>query len=319
MLKNNFKTNIINKSKELGITDVRFSDAIVDSQSKENLSKWIELGYAANMQYIPNNIDKRYNPDLILENAKSIIVCSLYYYPGNHPKNESKKLAKISRYAQGIDYHYVFLEKVKLLEKYIKELVQEIKTKSFTDTGHILEKYFAQKSGIGWQGKNSLIISPKYGSYFFLGVILTDFEFESDVPIRNYCGNCVSCINACPTNALVEPYVLDTRACIAYWTVEAKPGEELPDSVKSKNSEWIFGCDICQEVCPYNKRLVDLTEVSEFKNPNNFFFDLDELSNFSKEEFNRRFKQSPIKRRKYEGFLKNADLLIQNSENKTKI
>jgi len=318
-MENNLKKQIINKARELGITDIRFTDANVDEQTKVNLQKWIDAGYSANIKYIPNNVDKRNNPKLILDNAKSIIVCSLFYFPGNHPTIENQNFAKISRYAQGIDYHYVFLDKIKQLDQYIHKICPTINTKSYTDTGHILEKYFAQKSGIGWQGKNSLIISPRYGSYIFLGVILTDYEFTSDPPIPDFCGTCVRCIMACPTNALVEPKVLDSRACIAYWTVEAKPDEEIPNLIRERNNEWIFGCDICQEVCPYNKKLVDVTEVVEFRNPMNFFFDLDLIPNLTKEVFNQKFRKSPIKRRKYEGFIKNAELLINKAKNKSKI
>lgn len=317
-MENNYKVQIIEKSKELGITDVRFTDATVDEATQDHLLKWIEHGYSANMKYIPNNIDKRNNPQLILENAKSIIVCSLFYFPGNHPRHYEENFAKISRYAQGIDYHIVFLEKVRELEKFIHELIPNINSKSYTDTGHILEKYFAQKAGIGWQGKNSLIISPEYGSYFFLGVIITDFEFESDRAIRDYCGTCMRCINSCPTSALVQPRVLDSNLCIAYWTVEAKPDEHIPEIIKQSNSEWIFGCDICQEVCPYNRKLLDITKISEFKNPDNLYFDLNKIDEFSKEDFNKKFAKSPVKRRKYEGFITNARLLIDNSKNKSK-
>lgn len=313
----NLKTKIIEKSRELGLTDIRFTDATVDEVTKKNLLQWIELGYSANMKYIPNNIDKRNNPQLILENAQSIIVCSLFYFPGNPPEINQTNYAKISRYAQGTDYHYILLDKVKILENFIRELIPDIQTKSYTDTVHILEKYFAQKSGIGWQGKNSLIISPKYGSYFFIGVILTNYLFESDKPMQDYCGTCMRCMNACPTNALVQPKLLDSSACIAYWTVEAKPDEEIPDIVKELNTEWIFGCDICQEVCPYNRKLLDITYVSEFINPNNFYFDINNLDNFSKEDFDSRFPKSPVKRRKYEGFIKNAKVLIENKKNKS--
>lgn len=317
-MENNFKFKIKEKSKELGITDVRFADATVDEETKFNLQKWIDNGYSANMKYIPNNINKRNNPQLILENAKSIIVCSLFYFPGNHLNQNEESLAKISRYAQGTDYHIVFLDKVRELEKYLKELNPNINSKSYTDTGHIMEKYFAQKAGIGWQGKNTLVISPEYGSYFFIGVIITDFEFEPDKAIQDYCGTCVRCINSCPTKALVQPRVLDSRKCIAYWTVEAKPDEKFPEIVQKGNTEWIFGCDICQEVCPYNRKLIETSKIDEFKNSDNFYFDLKLIDEFSKEDFNIKFAKSPVKRRKYEGFIKNAKLLIENSKNKSK-
>ncbi len=317
-MKNNFKTQIIEKSRELGLTDIKFTDANVDEKTKQNLKQWIELGYFANMNYIPNNEDKRNNPQLILENVQSIIICSLFYFPGNPPNINEDNYAKISRYAQGKDYHFVMLDKMKNLENYIQEINPQINTKSYTDTGHILEKYFAQKSGIGWQGKNSLIISPKYGSYFFIGVIFTDYLFDYDKPINDYCGTCVRCINACPTGALVQPRVLDSRVCIAYWTVEAKPDEEIPKIVKERNKDWLFGCDICQEVCPYNRKLLDITNVNEFINPDNFYFDLNLINNFTKDNFNQKFAKSPIKRRKYEGFIKNAQNLIDRKQNKSK-
>lgn len=305
----NLKKKIINKSKELGITDIKFTGSEVDPSTIERLKLWIDKGYVANMQYITHKIDKRSNLNLILEGVQSVIVCSLYYFPGDHPVVENQNIAKISRYAQGTDYHIVFKNKLVELDNYLHQLMPDVQTKIYVDTGPILEKYFAQKAGIGWQGKNSLIISPDYGSYFFLGVILSNHKFEEDKPINDFCGTCMRCINACPTGALVEPRVLDSNKCIAYWTVEAKPEENFPELVAKNNPGWIFGCDICQEVCPYNRKNKELTTIKEFIKPENFYFNLDEIETFSVETFNKRFKNNPIKRRKFKGFLVNAETL----------
>lgn len=311
---NQLKSNIIAKAFEIGLSDLKFTSSNVEESTKINLQNWIDSKYYANMQYIANNVDKRLNPSIILENSKSVIVCALNYFPGNHPTidNGNKLVGKISRYAQNIDYHFVLLDKIKLLEEYIRQVIPEIKTRSYVDTGHILEKYFAEKAGIGWQGKHSLIISPKFGSYVFLGVIITDYYFEEDTPVLDKCGTCQRCIVACPTNALVKPKVLDANKCIAYWTVEAKPEEEIPDIVKENNSGWLFGCDICQEVCPYNKVITENTHAAEFLNLSNFYQNLMEVIELNTEDFNKRYKKSPIKRRKLSGLKLNATNLIEN-------
>ncbi len=311
---NQIKSNIIAKAFQIGLSDIKFTSSNIEESTKINLQNWINSNYNVNMQYIANNVDKRLNPSIILENCKSVIVCALNYFPGNHPTidNGNKLVGKISRYAQNIDYHFVLLDKIKLLEEYIKQIIPNIKTRSYVDTGHILEKYFAQQSGIGWQGKHSLIISQKYGSYIFLGVILTDYEFEVDAPILDKCGTCQRCIVACPTNALVKPKVLDANKCIAYWTVEAKPEENIPEIIKENNSEWLFGCDICQEVCPYNKVLKEKTHIIEFINENNFYSNLIDMIEMSPENFNLKYKKSPIKRRKLSGLKLNAANLIEH-------
>lgn len=313
---NQIKSNIIAKAFQIGLSDIKFTSSNVGENTKINLQNWIDSNYNAKMQYMANNIDKRLNPSIILENCKSVIVCALNYFPGNHPpiKNGEKLVGKISRYAQNIDYHFVLLDKIKLLAEYIQQVIPDISTRSYVDTGHILEKYFAEKAGIGWQGKHSLIISPKFGSYIFLGVILTDFAFEDDSPIWDKCGTCQRCIVACPTNAIVEPKVVDSNKCIAYWTVEAKPEEKVPDSIKNKNTEWLFGCDICQEVCPYNKVIKEKTYINEFLDESNFYQNLSEIMELKPMEFNQKYKKSPIKRRKLSGLQINAFNLIENFE-----
>lgn len=313
----NLKNEIINKSVDLGISDIKFTNSNISNEVVANYSKWLELGYNAQMKYLENQKDKRSNPNLILENVKSIIVCALNYFPGNHPTN-LENVGKVARYAIGKDYHIVFKDKLVELANFILEREPESQVKVYVDTGAILERYWAEKAGLGWQGKNGNIISTKFGSYFFIGIILSTIEFEPDEQISNHCGKCTLCLTHCPTNAIVQPKVIDSNKCISYWTIEAKPDFEIPENIQNTNPDWIFGCDICQEVCPWNKKYAIKTTITEFLNLHNLTLELDKILFLEQEEFSKQFKNSPIKRTKLSGLKRNALALINSKNEKSK-
>jgi epoxyqueuosine reductase len=312
----NIKDEIIKKSIELGISDIKFTSIEIDQAAITHYKHWIDSKFHSSMHYLENNFEKRTNVQLILEQAKTVIVCALNYYPGDYSTN-NKDFGKVSRYAQGKDYHIVFKNKITLLAEFLQEISPNSNSKVYVDTGAIFERYFAEKAGIGWQGKNGNIISPKIGSYFFIGIIITTAEFEIDLPIKNHCGKCNLCLQSCPTQAIVSPKIIDSNKCIAFWTIEAKPYQEIPPTIADKNQDWLFGCDICQEVCPWNKKFAQVTQIQDFINPNNSLISLTDIIQMEQEEFSLKFKDSPIKRTKLEGLKRNASALIHSKNSKT--
>ncbi len=302
---NSQKNEIINLAKNLGFSDIRFARAEPLDKEFQNFINWLDKGYNTDMKWLEKNIEKRKDVKYILPNAKTMIVLAFNYFTGiNHSTNNYK----ISRYAWGDDYHNVILPKVKQIAEYIKSLSPENQTRSFVDTGPAMEKIWAVRSGLGWQGKNSLILTKKYGSYIFLGVIITTLEIEPDSPIKDFCGTCTKCIESCPTGAIISPKVIVSNKCISYWTIEAKPDKIIPDEISQRQSGWIFGCDICQEVCPWNSKLKIIQDEIHFQprfgetnlEPN-YIMQLDLY------EFYKRFRKSPIKRAKLEGLKKNIE------------
>ncbi|MBI1870912.1 MAG: tRNA epoxyqueuosine(34) reductase QueG [Chlamydiae bacterium] len=282
---------------------------------------WLDKGYAGEMLYLEKGRQKRGNPQLILSGAKSMICCALNYYTGEKSKVKNQEMGKISNYGWGKDYHKVVLTKLEEVEKFIHESISPIaKTKSYVDTGPILERSYAQRAGLGWIGKNTLLIHPQKGSFLFLGEILTDLELVYDAPFNfNHCGTCKRCLDACPTQAFKGPGVLDARACISYWTLEHRG--VIPPEQRSGMGDHLAGCDICQEVCPWNRDPI-VTSVEDFfpreslneKGPGTL--SLEKISEFTPEEFQTLFFESPLKRLKYEGLLRNAVIVMGNSGEK---
>ncbi len=249
-----FKIRLIDKAKEFGFIDLRIAKASPFDEEIVYFKQWLENNFHAKMDYMSRNIDKRYDIRNVLEDAKSIIVLAHPYFTGNSdyiPKRV-KYPGKIARFAKGGDYHKIVLKKLKQLSKIIQENYPESLNKCYVDTGPNLEKQWAVRSGIGWQGKNGIIINKDYGSFFFLGIIITTIELEPDKPVKDYCGTCTLCLDACPAKAIVKPKVIDANKCISYCTVETK-SDEMPDAPEKNLSDWAYGCDICQEVCPWNK------------------------------------------------------------------
>lgn len=303
------KENIRTFIKSLGFCDVGFARAEKLSNEFSFYLKWLELGYNANMKYLERNLDKRADPNAILPNAKTIIVCAYSY---NTPFNHNSDTFKISKYAWGDDYHNILLPLLRKIELKLSEIESSAKSKSYVDTGSILEKVWAVRAGIGWAGKNSLIISKKFGSFIFLGIIITTVEFPPDSPIPDHCGKCTKCIEACPTGAIIQPKVIDSRRCISYWTIEAKANEPIPDDIDLNN--WLFGCDICQEVCPWNKKARVTYEAAFAPRYNETSLTKKFLSNLDLETFRVRFKNSPLKRPKLAGIKRNFRHILKRTE-----
>ena len=297
---------VIEKAKQLGFDLVGFAKADLLVEESIKLENWLENGYQASMNYIENNLHKRKNVKEILPTAKSIVSLALNYYTPEKYSNEINK-GKVSRYAWGKDYHLVIWQKLNELETELKELEPELETLSYVDTGPVMDKAWAVRAGIGWMGKHANVINPEYGSWFFIATIITNYEFEYSEIITDHCGTCTACIDACPTNAIVEEYVVDANKCISFQTIENK--DEIPVELKVKFDNWIFGCDICQDVCPWNNKFSVLTSVKDFY-PHNKEISFDEVLVLDNNSFKERFAESPIKRTKLKGLQRNAKFLF---------
>lgn len=330
----NIKKLIEDKAKELGFVKLGFAKAEVLENESANLKRWLDLGYDADMGWIKKGFDKRKDVLLILENAKTVISLAYNYYtPFKHDEGKTK----ISRYAWGKDYHKIIKKKLKELSRYIErtchcepstegEAISSsyqgiafsrktglAMTVSYVDDGPLMDKSWAVRSGIGWMGKHTNVINPEYGSWIFLSEIITNIEFETyDSPIEDLCGSCRICIDACPTGAIVDEYVLDANLCISYQTIENRG--EIPDYINLDG--WIFGCDVCQDVCPFNKN-DKITNNKDFypkegifvsplpKGGAGGFINKAELETITEEEFNSVFSDSPVKRTKFKGWMRN--------------
>ena len=300
--KSEITKQIKNKALELGFSDVGFSKSKELVEERKNYSNWLNNEYHADMNYLANNFEKRFNPELLVENAKTIISVILNYYPN---KTQNKNTLQISKYAYGRDYHKVVKNKLKKLAEYINTEIIDINYRFFTDSAPVLDRKWAQLSGLGWIGKNSLLINKKYGSYFFIGELIIDVELEYDTPIKDACGTCTKCIEACPTQAIVQEKVIDANKCISFLTIENKG--EINEEFKSLFSNQIFGCDICQDVCPWNNKL-SATNEQDFQ-PKKELFSLTkkDWTNLNEKEFNTIFQASAVKRAKYEGLKRNIN------------
>ncbi len=307
----NIKQYIIDKSKELGFDLCRFAKAEALETEFEHYQKWLSLGYAANMQYLHKNSHKRKDPREILPSAKTVVVLGHNYKTPFDYSNCTNRSGFISRYAWGDDYHEVLNAKAHRLIDLLQQKA-EFDYKIYVDTGSILERAWAVRSGIGWQGKNGNVINFEIGSFIFLCTILISLEIEPDDPVRDYCGTCQRCIIACPTGAIVQPKVVDARLCLSYWNIEAKPSEEIPENIKQNIVSRLFGCDICQEVCPYNKKELFTEEKSFYPRAGETCLDIDYIINMSQNDFSLRFKHSPIKRKKFEGLKQIAAIISEN-------
>lgn len=276
--------------------------------------QWIENGYAGKMGYLEKHLPLKVDVRQLLTEAKSVISLAMNYYTLDPPKAlaEDPARGQISRYAWGDDYHDVIRQRLSALIDFIKQTAEtELKTRVCVDTAPIIEREYAQKAGLGWIGKNTNLIHWRSGSWYFLSEVLINIALESDIPaIRGSCGTCTRCIEACPTDAIIEPNVLDSRLCISYLTIELKEG--IPKALRPKIGNLIFGCDICQEVCPWNSKAVPTDEPAFQPRAGNFAPKLLSLMGMTQQEFSRRFKGSPIKRTKRRGFLRNVLVAIGN-------
>ena len=292
------------EAQRLGFLSCGISKAGFLEEEAPRLENWLNNQMNGQMSYMENHFDKRLNPTLLVDDAKSVISLLLNYYPSEIQNQDSYK---ISKYAYGQDYHHVIKEKLKELLHFIQTEIGEVSGRAFVDSAPVVDKAWAAKSGLGWVGKNSNLITQKVGSFYFIAELIIDLELDYDTPTTDHCGSCTACLDACPTEAIVAPYVVDGSKCISYFTIELK--DNLPQEMKGKFDDWMFGCDVCQDVCPWNR----------FSKPHNepLFQTNSDILNFSKSDweeitvdtFQKVFKNSAVKRTKYEGLLRNINFL----------
>ncbi len=260
------------------------------------LEKWLSQNYQGTMKWMENHFDKRLDPTLLVEGARSVISVLLNYYPQQEQPSTSYKIAK---YAYGEDYHFVFKSKLKSLLQSLEEHFGAIHGRVFVDSAPVMDKAWAERSGLGWVGKNSNLISPKTGSFFLIGEIILDLDLAPDHAIQDYCGTCTRCLDACPTDAIAAPYVVDGSKCISYFTIELK--ESIPEAVKGTFDDWIFGCDICQDVCPWNRFSRPHSHPEFTPKPELLELSKTDWEALTEDAFRELFRKSPLKRAKFEG------------------
>ncbi len=301
-----FKQAIKNKASELGFFYCGFSKVSFLEEEAPHLEKWLKNNYQGSMAYMANHFDKRLNPKLLVDDANTVISLLLNYHTETLQKDPLAP--KLSKYAYGEDYHFVIKDKLGELLSFMKQEIGAIEGRVFVDSAPVMDKVWAKKAGLGWMGKNTNLIHPKEGSFFFIAEIITDVVIEEDGPMKDYCGTCTKCIDACPTDAIVAPYVVDGSKCISHLTIELKDAI-LPEQFKGKMDNWMFGCDVCQDVCPWNK-FGKINQEKRFQ-PSAQLLDLNQndWEDLEQETFQSLFKNSAVKRTKFEGLKRNISFL----------
>ncbi len=302
----NYSTLIKLKAKELGFDFCGISKAGFLEKEAPRLEEWLNRNYHGEMAWMANHFDKRLDPQKLVPGAKSVISVMLNYYP-DKKLPEGDEDFKISKYAYGKDYHFVLKDKLRQLFQNIHEEIGDVNGRIFVDSAPVMDKVWAAKSGLGWVGKHSNLLNREMGSFFFLGEIICDLDLEYDGPIKDYCGTCTACMDACPTDAIEEPYVVNGSKCISYFTIELK--DAIPKEAKGKMENWIFGCDICQDVCPWN-RFAKPHQTVEFS-PSDHLLGMKKADweEITEEVFKEIFRQSPIKRTKLAGLKRNLEFI----------
>ena len=268
------------------------------------LENWLNSNQNGQMSYMENHFDMRLDPTLLVDDAKSVVSLLLNYYPEELQNSNS---FKISKYAYGEDYHFVIKDKLKEFLYSIQTNIGEVSGRAFVDSAPVLDRAWAAKSGLGWIGKNSNLITRKVGSFYFIAELIIDLDLEYDNPTTDHCGSCTACIDACPTEAIVSPYVVDGSKCISYFTIELK--ENIPTEMRGKFDDWAFGCDVCQDVCPWNRFSKAHSEPLFNANPEMLSMSKKDWIEVTEETFKAVFKKSPLKRAKFQGLKRNIDFL----------
>ena len=289
------------KAQELGFISVGVSKAEELTEEAPRLEKWLKERMHGEMRYMEGHFEKRLDPRKLVPGTKSVV--SLLFNYHNPEVNSREGEFKISQYAVGTDYHFVLKRKLKELLKMMKAEWGDVDGRVFVDSAPVLERVWAAKSGLGWIGKNSLLLSKKKGSYFFTAEMMLDVEFEYDMPVADHCGSCTNCIDACPTGAIIQPYVVDGSKCISYFTIELKGA--IPEPMAGRFDNWIFGCDVCQEVCPWNRHSTITAEKEFDPNPGLLEMKKSDWVDLTEEVFRDYFKSSPVMRTGFEGLKRN--------------
>lgn len=302
--KTNYATLIKAEAKRLGFLSCGISKAGFLEEEAPRLENWLNQNHHGQMGYMENHFDKRLNPTLLVDDAKSVISLLLNYFPSEKQNPDSYK---ISKYAYGQDYHFVIKEKLNELLQFIQTEIGEVSGRAFVDSAPVLDKAWAAKSGLGWIGKNSNLLTQQVGSFYFIAELIVDLDLQYDHAVTDHCGTCTACIDACPTEAIVAPYVVDGSKCISYFTIELK--DNLPEAMKGSFDDWAFGCDVCQDVCPWNKFSKAHSEPLFDPNPELLSFSRKDWEEITEDTFKRVFKNSAVKRTKLEGFQRNIRFL----------
>ena len=300
----NYKQMIQVEAKRLGFAYCGFSKADFLEDEAPRLEHWLQEKKHGEMYFMEDHFDKRLDPRLLIDGAKTVISLMLNYYTD---KEQNPTAPKISKYAYGKDYHRVIGKKLKNLLAFIQNEIGEVYGRTFVDIAPVMDKAWAAKSGLGWIGKNSNLINKGSGSFYFLAELIIDLEIEPDRPSADHCGSCTKCIDACPTQAIIQPYVVDGSKCISYFTIELK--DAIPSSMKGQFDDWMFGCDVCQDVCPWN-RFSNPHKEERFK-PHPDLLDMNkrDWQELTEDTFKKVFKKSPVKRAKFAGLKRNIDFL----------
>lgn len=288
-------------AQRLGFSFCGISRAEFLDEEARRLEEWLNKGFQGKMSYLENHFDKRLDPSLLVPGAKSVVSLLYNYFPRQELPQSGYKIA---RYAYGEDYHTVIREKLRTFMDDIRNTIGDVHGRVFVDSAPVMERAWAKKSGLGWIGKNSLLLNKDAGSYFFLAELIIDLELEYDGPVKDHCGTCTACMDACPTGAIPQPYVVDGSRCISYFTIELR--EDIPTGVKGKFENWIFGCDICQEVCPWNRFARPHNEPRFDPSPELQEMTTRDWEELTDEVFQKVFKNSPLKRAKFEGISRNV-------------
>lgn len=295
---------IKSEAKRLGFLSCGISKAEFLEEEAPRLEKWLKNKMQGEMGYMENHFDKRLDPTKLVEGSKSVISLLLNYYPS---ETQNKNSYKLSKYAYGQDYHHVIKSKLRQLQEFISEEIGEVNGRAFVDSAPVLDKAWAAKSGLGWIGKHSNLLTQKVGSFYFIAELIIDVELDYDTPVTDHCGSCTACIDACPTQAIVDPYVVDGSKCISYFTIELK--NEIPSGLKGKFDDWMFGCDICQDVCPWNRFSKPHKEPLFNPHPDLLTNEKKDWEELTEEVFHRIFKKSAVKRAKFSGLKRNIGFL----------
>ncbi|TBX70946.1 tRNA epoxyqueuosine(34) reductase QueG [Flavobacterium silvisoli] len=302
--KEKYSKLIKTEAKRLGFLSCGISKAGFLEEEAPRLEYWLNQNFQGEMSFMEEYFDKRLDPTLLVEGSKSVISLLLNYYP---PQEQIKDSYKISKYAYGKDYHNVIKKKVKKLLNYIKAEIGDVYGRAFVDFAPVMDKAWAAKSGLGWIGKNSNLLTQQVGSFYFIAELIVDLDLEYDHPTTNHCGSCTACIDACPTQAIVAPYVVDGSKCISYFTIELQ--DNLPQEMKDKLDDWMFGCDVCQDVCPWNKFSKAHSEPLFSPYPELLSYTKKDWEEITQETFDKVFTNSPLKRTKLSGLKRNIDFL----------
>ncbi len=292
------------EAKRLGFLSCGISKAEFLEEEAPRLEKWLNNNMNGKMQYMENHFDKRLDPTKLVEGSKSVVSLLLNYFPS---ETQNSKSYKLSKYAYGTDYHFVIKDKLKALLQFIQDEIGEVEGRAFVDSAPVLDKAWAAKSGLGWIGKHSNLLTQQVGSFYFIAELIIDLELEYDTPTTDHCGTCTACIDACPTQAIVEPYVVDGSKCISYLTIELK--ENIPKEFNGKMDDWMFGCDVCQDVCPWNRFSKPHNEPLFNPHPELLSMSKKDWEEITEDTFRKVFQKSAVKRTKFAGLTRNIKFL----------